>query len=69
MRTTIELPDDLMIAAKKLAVELRVPLRGLIEEVLREQLKTRKRSKRNTVNIRWITVEGEISEDLEAYGL
>jgi hypothetical protein len=35
MRTTIDLPDHLLIAAKKLAAERRVPLTRLFEESLR----------------------------------
>ncbi len=38
MKTTIELPDQLLIAAKKEAAERRIPLRALVEEALRKQL-------------------------------
>jgi hypothetical protein len=38
MKTTVELPDDLLVEAKKLAAELRVPLRRLVEEGLRARL-------------------------------
>jgi len=40
MKTTVELPDDLLIAAKKRAAELRVPLRSIIEESLRSGLRS-----------------------------
>jgi hypothetical protein len=38
MKITIELPNDLFIAAKKRAAELRLPLRELVEKGLRHQL-------------------------------
>jgi hypothetical protein len=38
MKITIELPDDLVMAAKKRAAELRQPLRKLLEDGLRQQL-------------------------------
>jgi hypothetical protein len=38
MKTTIELPDALVIAAKKRAAELRKPLRALVEAGLRAEL-------------------------------
>lgn len=46
MRTTIDLPDHLLVDAKKLAAERHVPLTRLLEESLRaylavERLRTR----------------------------
>ena len=38
MKTTVDLPDDLFIAAKKRAAELRQPLQALIERGLRAEL-------------------------------
>ena len=38
MKITIDLPDDLFIAAKQRAAELRQPLRALIERGLRAEL-------------------------------
>jgi len=38
MKTTIEIPDELFVEAKKHAAELRVPLRQLVEEGLRARL-------------------------------
>jgi hypothetical protein len=38
MRTTIDLPDHLLIAAKKLAAERRVSLTRLVEESVRRYL-------------------------------
>jgi len=59
MKTTIELPDELLIAAKKRAAELRRPLRELVEAGLRQQLappRTNKRTGRK--KIRWVTAKG-----------
>src|SRR5262245_52635639 len=38
MKTTVDLPDDLLILAKKRAAEQRRPLRALLAEALRSQL-------------------------------
>ena len=59
MKTTVDLPDDLFIAAKKRAAELRQPLRALIERGLRAELSrgaSRRKAERRT--IRWVTVAG-----------
>ena len=59
MKTTVDLPDDLFIAAKKRAAELRQPLRVLIERSLRAELGRgagRRQAKPRT--IRWVTVAG-----------
>ncbi|MDF0653174.1 MAG: DUF2191 domain-containing protein [Nitrospira sp. LK265] len=45
MRTTINLPDDLLIQLKKLATETHSTVTALIEETLREGL-TRRRHRR-----------------------
>ena len=59
MKTTVDLPDELFIAAKKRAAELRQPLRALIERGLRAELgrgASRRKAERRT--IRWVTVAG-----------
>jgi hypothetical protein len=59
MKTTVELPDALLIDAKKRAAELRVPLRTLIERGLRRELaEPKKREKPVKRKIRWITHPG-----------
>jgi len=59
MKTTVELPDDLLIEAKKRAAELRRPLKALIEAGLRAQLKkTAPARRRSAPRIRWLTVDG-----------
>ena len=65
MKTTIDIPDDLLIRAKKRAVELRRPLRELVIEGLREQLRptpTSATSKKKT--IRWVTTNGGVPPNL-----
>ena len=65
MKTTIDIPDDLMIRAKKRAVELRKPLRELVIEGLREQLRPAPpstTSKKKT--IRWVTHQGGLPPDI-----
>ena len=65
MRTTIDLPDDLAIEAKKLAAELRVPLKALIEEGLRTRLKRQRTTQgARKKRIKWVTVDGGLPEDL-----
>ncbi len=58
MKTTVDLPDELLIEAKKRAAEQRRPLRELLADALRSELGdvTRRKSKRP--RIRWVTVEG-----------
>jgi hypothetical protein len=61
MKTTVELPDDLIIAAKKRAAELRRPLRVLIERGLRAELGRSgggPEGRERSVKVRWVTVDG-----------
>ena len=59
MKTTVDVPDDLFIAAKKRAAELRQPLRALIERGLRAELgRGASRGKAERRTIRWVTVAG-----------
>jgi hypothetical protein len=66
VKTTVELSDDLFIAAKKRAAELRCSLRALIERGLRHELEG-KRSVRATRprRIRWVTVRGGLPRGLD----
>ena len=66
MKTTIELPDDLLIAAKKRAAELRRPLRALVEEGLRARLAHPERgSPKKPRKIHWVLVKGGLPPDLD----
>lgn len=61
----MDLPDDLLIEAKKRAAEERKPLRALVEEALRESLERRRGRTRRPTSIRWVTVEGGLPEGLD----
>jgi hypothetical protein len=59
MKTTIELPDDLLIAAKKRAAESRSTLREIFERGLRRELAGKRLVRRGRVPaIRWVTARG-----------
>ena len=59
MKTTVDLPDELLVAAKKHAVETRSTLRALIERGLRHELRgPGGRGSRPRARIRWVTVDG-----------
>ena len=66
MKTTIDLPDNLLIAAKKRAAELRRPLRSLFEEGLRARLALKdKRRPAAARKIRWVCVRGGLPPGLD----
>jgi hypothetical protein len=66
MKTTIDLPDDLLIAAKKLAAERRTTLRSLVERGLRKELGESERSAAHRrPGIRWVTVKGGLAPSLD----
>ena len=46
MRTTIDLPDHLLVEAKKWAAERRIPLTRLVEESLRSYLSEQRMRRR-----------------------
>lgn len=46
MRTTIDLPEDLLAKAKRIAAESKRPLRAVIEDALREALGRRQPARR-----------------------
>jgi len=58
MKTTVEIPDDLFIAAKKHAAEERLTLKILIERGLRRQLARTPTKRVAGPAIRWVTVDG-----------
>ena len=63
-RTTVELPEALLIAAKKRAADLGRPLRELIESGLRTQLAAPTRPPRRRP-IQWVTVEGGLPPGMD----
>ena len=67
MKTTIELPDDLFVAAKRRAAEDRSTLRAIIERGLRTHLhRPRTGGKRSgRAAIRWVTVDGGLPPGLD----
>jgi len=66
MKTTIELPDDLLIAAKKRAADLRRPLRALVEEGLRARLAHREKGRAiKPRKIHWVLVKGGLPPALD----
>ena len=66
MKTTVELPDDLFVAAKRRAAEDRTTLRAIVERGVRAQLRRPrtggKRAGRSA--IRWVTVDGGLPPGL-----
>ncbi len=69
MNTTVELPDELLIAAKKRAAELRCSLRVLIERGLRHELSDQKCHRQGRRRrIRWVTVGGALPRGLDVQG-
>ena len=64
MKTTVELPDELLIEAKKRAAELRKPLRAIVEEGLRMVLH-KPQAKGRKKPVRLITVKGGLPRDLD----
>ena len=68
MKTTIELPDDLLVAAKKRAAETRTTLREMFERGLRRELQARQAGqsvRRRTRAIRWVSVKGGLPPGLD----
>jgi len=67
MKTTIELPDDLFVAAKRRAAEDRTTLRALVERGLRSQLRRRQAAARRTATpaIAWVSADGGLPDGLD----
>lgn len=65
---TIEIADNLILKAKKKALELGRPLRVIVEAALRSYLSnilTNKAEKGRERKIRWITVAGGLPADFD----
>jgi len=65
MKTTIELPDDLFLQAKRKALENRTTLRHLVERALRQELRGGKPAARRPRRIRWIMSPGGLPPGLD----
>jgi hypothetical protein len=63
-KTTIEIADDLFVAAKRHAAGQRTTLRTLVERGLRSELRGAKPA-RAPAKIRWITVDGGLPAGLD----
>jgi hypothetical protein len=67
MKTTVELRDALLIAAKKQAAEDRTTLKEILERGLQRELSARRHmaAQRGGRPIRWVTAKGGLPEGLE----
>jgi hypothetical protein len=65
MKTTIDLPDELLIEAKKRAAESRTTLREIFERGLRRELNGGLGRERRTRRIRWVTARGGLPQGLD----
>ena len=65
MKTTIDLPDELFVAAKKRAADERRPLRELVAMGLRAQLQSPVRRGRKAAAIAWVTVKGGLPAGMD----
>jgi hypothetical protein len=64
-KTTIELPEELVIAAKRQAAERRTTLRTLIERGLRTELRRGPSRRAGQTPIKWVTVDGGLPDGLD----
>ena len=58
MKTTVDLPDDLLVEAKKRAAEQRRPLRSLLADGLRAELEKGRSKRVGKKKLRWVTSGG-----------
>jgi hypothetical protein len=65
MKTTIELPDDVLLAAKRRALESRSSLRELVTRGLRAELARARRPRRGRRPLRLVTVAGALAPGLD----
>jgi hypothetical protein len=64
MKTTIDIPDDLLLAAKRHALESGSTLREIVSRGLRKELSGPGRSRRRRPAFRLITVRGGLAPGL-----
>jgi hypothetical protein len=65
VKTTVELPEELIVAAKRRAAERRTTLRILIERGLRAELRSRRAPAARRIPIKWVTVDGGLPGGLD----
>lgn len=65
MKTTVDLPDELLIAAKKRAADLRVTLKEILAAGLRRELSRPVRRAGGKRPIRWVMVKGGLAPGLD----
>ena len=63
MKTTVELPDELLVAAKKLAAEQRTTLRALVARGLRDVLA--RQESPPAPAIEWVVSDGGLPPGLD----
>jgi len=63
-KTTIEIADDLFVAAKRHAAGQRTTLRTLVERGLRSELRGAA-PKKAPAKIKWVTVDGGLPRDID----
>jgi hypothetical protein len=65
MKITIDLPDELLIAAKKSAAGRRTTLRKIFERGLKRELASLPGKRRRKGRIRWVTAPGGLPPGLD----
>lgn len=69
MKTTVDLPKALLIAARKRAAKSGTTLKAILEGALRSELaRDRPQPARRRRPIRWVTVKGRTAARLRPYG-
>ena len=68
-KTTLDISDGLLLRAKRRALELRTPLRKIMETALRNYLSQRplrvETVRNRPKHIKWVTVDGRLPNDLD----
>ncbi len=64
-KTTVDLPEEILVAAKRYAAERRTTLRVLIERGLRSELRRPPRRPVKRAAIRWVTVDGGLPDGID----
>jgi hypothetical protein len=66
MKVTVELPEVLLLEAKRKALETRTTLRAILERALRRELRqSGGRPARRPRRVRWVTSAGGLPPDLD----